>query len=49
MTPTVDVEVIGSRQTVEMTSIVDTGFDGDVCVPAAIAVSLGLELKAATR
>src|SRR5439155_5458936 len=44
MTPTATVEVIGSRQTLELTAIVDTGFDGDLCIPIRVAVQLGLEL-----
>jgi clan AA aspartic protease len=44
MTPTATVEVIGSRKTIELTAIVDTGFDGDLCVPIRDAVQLGLEL-----
>ena len=44
MTPTATVEVIGSRQTMELTAIVDTGFDGDLCIPIRVAVPLGLEL-----
>jgi clan AA aspartic protease len=44
MTPTALVEVIGSRQTIELTAIVDTGFDGDLCIPIRVAVQLGLEL-----
>ncbi len=35
---------MGSRASVPLTAIVDTGFDGDVCVPTGVAVSLGLEL-----
>jgi predicted aspartyl protease len=44
MTPTAQIEVIGARQSVELTAIIDTGFSGDVCVPARIAVQLGIEL-----
>ncbi len=44
MTPTAQIEVIGSRQTVTLTAIVDTGFDGDFCLPTRHAVQLGLEL-----
>ena len=44
MTPTIKLEVHGTRHAVELTAIADTGFDGDVCVPAIVAVSLGLEL-----
>ena len=44
MTPITELEVIGNRQTAQLTAIVDTGFDGDVCLSTGIAVSLGLEL-----
>lgn len=44
MTPTAAIEVIGSRQTIGLTAIVDTGFSGDLCIPIRIAVQLGLEL-----
>ena len=44
MTPTSRIEVIGSRQTRMLTATVDTGFDGDLCVPISVAVQLGLEL-----
>lgn len=44
MTPTARIEVIGSRQTVELTAIVDTGFDGYLNVPTRAAVQLGLDL-----
>jgi predicted aspartyl protease len=43
-TPTIELEVIGARQAVQLTAIADTGFDGDVCLTTGIAVSLGLEL-----
>lgn len=45
MTPKTDVEVGGTRRTVALKAIVDTGFDGDICVPLNVAVTLGLELK----
>ena len=44
MTPTAQVEVIGTRQTIAITAIVDTGFDGHLCLPIRLAVHLGLEL-----
>jgi predicted aspartyl protease len=40
----VQLKVIGVRQSVELTAIVDTGFDGHVCLPIRHAVQLGLEL-----
>ena len=44
MTPTAQIEVFGTRQAVRLTAIVDTGFDGDFCLPTRHAVQLGLEL-----
>jgi clan AA aspartic protease len=44
MTPTARIDVIGSRQAETLTAIVDTGFDGDFCLPTRHAVQLGLEL-----
>jgi clan AA aspartic protease len=44
MTPTAQIEVIGGRGAIDFTAIVDTGFDGYLCVPTRLAVQLGLEL-----
>ncbi len=44
MSPTFDLEVMGARARVPITAIIDTGFEGDICLPTALAVSLGLEL-----
>lgn len=44
MTPTADLEIIGSRGSMPITAIIDTGFDGYVCLPTSIAVQLGLDL-----
>ena len=44
MTPTADLEIMGSRASMAITAIIDTGFDGYVCLPTSIAVQLGLEL-----
>ena len=49
-TPTLGLKVIGkggSEVTVE--GILDTGFDGFLCLPIPLAVSLGLELIDVTR
>jgi predicted aspartyl protease len=40
MTPTVDLDVQGSRGTATLTAIIDTGFDGDLCLPTSLAVGL---------
>ncbi|MFA0758291.1 MAG: hypothetical protein PVTTEEND_001924 [Candidatus Fervidibacter sp.] len=42
MAAMVEVEVVGRRRSVRMS--VDTGFDGALCLPVEVAVSLGLEL-----
>lgn len=44
MTPSADVEIRGSRGSMPITAIIDTGFDGYICLPTSIAVQLGLEL-----
>jgi predicted aspartyl protease len=44
MTPQVEVIVGGARQRVQMTACLDTGFDGDLCLPTDIGLTLGLEL-----
>lgn len=41
----VTIEVIGRRRSEELEAVVDTGFDGDVCLPIDIAIILGLELS----
>src|SRR6266851_5481108 len=48
MTPWTEVEVGGTRRSVVMDAIIDTGFDGEVCVPLDLGVTLGLELIAVT-
>ncbi|HID29791.1 MAG TPA: hypothetical protein EYP19_07265 [Desulfobacterales bacterium] len=42
--PIIATRVIGSRAEVTLKGILDTGFDGYLCLPVTIAVSLGLEL-----
>ena len=44
MTPKASVRVIGQRGSVELEAIIDTGFDGDLCLPIDAALQLGLEL-----
>lgn len=44
MIPTAPIEAIGNRQTLALTAMIDTGFDGYVCLPTRLAVQLGLEL-----
>ncbi|MDZ7291438.1 MAG: hypothetical protein ONB44_07650 [candidate division KSB1 bacterium] len=44
--PLVEVEVSGSRTTVKLSALLDSGFDGELCLPIEVAVPLGLELVA---
>lgn len=44
MTPRTDVVVRGARRKVTVTAVIDTGFDGDICLPTKVATELGLEL-----
>lgn len=46
ITPRIDIQVIGAGCSVALTALLDTGFNGEVCLPTDIAVSLGLELVA---
>ena len=45
MTPMVDVQVAGTRKRIRIRAILDTGFEGQVCLPIELAVPLGLELS----
>lgn len=40
----IETRVIGSRTEISVEGILDTGFDGYLCLPITTAVSLGLEL-----
>ncbi len=44
MTPTTELEVQGTRGSASITAIIDTGFEGDLCLPVSVAVGHGLEL-----
>lgn len=41
----INVVIIGSRKKVSIEGMIDTGFDGDICLPVLIAIQLGLELR----
>ena len=43
--PRVEIEVRGTRATVRVAAILDTGFDGELSLPIGIAMQLGLELR----
>jgi clan AA aspartic protease len=44
-----EITVIGGRQTIVLDAIVDSGFNGDLCLPAQAAIQLGLELYGMQR
>ncbi len=37
--------VVGGTPQLTLDAVIDTGFDGDLCLPIEIAIGLGLELK----
>ena len=39
-----EISVAGAKQEITLLALVDTGFDGWVCLPTPIAIQLGLEL-----
>ncbi|MDI6904397.1 MAG: hypothetical protein QMD13_02740 [Candidatus Bathyarchaeia archaeon] len=41
----VKVKVAGLRGTIELEAIVDTDFNGDLCIPITLAVQIGLILE----
>jgi predicted aspartyl protease len=41
----IEIAVRGLRQRVVLQALVDTGFDGWVCLPLGVAIQLGLELR----
>lgn len=48
MTPRTDITVGGSRGSASIPAVIDTGFDGYMCLPVQIAERLGLELTGRT-
>ena len=46
--PILRITVYGNKGEETIDSILDTGFDGFICLPIAVAVSLGLELIGVT-
>jgi len=42
--PKIDLLVRGQKQQKAIEAVVDTGFNGELCIPISIAVQLGLEL-----
>jgi predicted aspartyl protease len=43
-TPVVTLKVLGSMREITVEGILDTGFDGFLCLPIPAAITLGLEL-----
>ena len=46
LSPTIEIEVVGTRGSCKLDALIDTGFTGYVCVPNKIAKDLGLVLCA---
>ena len=46
--PILRITVYGNKDEVTIDGILDTGFDGFICLPIAVAVPLGLELTNVT-
>ena len=42
--PRITVSIFGNRGEVTIDAVIDTGFDGSLCLPLSIAIPLGLEL-----
>jgi len=40
----VDLTIAGRRADIPISATIDTGFDGDICLPIQVALQLGLEL-----
>ncbi len=47
--PRVAIIVRGARRDVTLEAVIDTGFDGQLCVPVSLAVEIGLELYGAQQ
>lgn len=45
--PLIEINVMGIRKGITCPAVINSGFNGDVCVPTPIAIQLGLELVAA--
>lgn len=42
--PKIEVVIIGTKTSLAVEALIDTGFDGDICLPIEAAIQLGLEL-----
>lgn len=47
--PRVRITVIGTHDEIAVDAVIDTGFDGDLCLPVQMGIKLGLELRGLTR
>jgi len=47
--PRVRITVTGLYKAITIDAVIDTGFDGDLCLPIQVGIELGLELKDVTR
>jgi len=45
----VDVDIIGRKMQITANPIIDTGFDGDLCLTLPMAIQLGLELSGSVK
>jgi len=43
--PRVRITVAGPHDEIAVDTVIDTGFNGDLCLPTQIAIELGLELR----
>lgn len=47
--PRVAITVRGARRDITLEAVIDTGFDGQLCLPVPLAIELGLELYGAQQ
>lgn len=47
--PRVGITVAGLHEEIALEAVIDTGFDGDLCLPIQVGIELGLKLKGITR
>jgi len=49
LSPYVEVIVIGNRGLIDIVALVDTGFNGSLCLPMEVGAALGLEIQNMAR
>jgi len=49
MLPRLPITIRGRKRSVQLDAILDSGFDGQICLPVRFAVELGLELVGRVR